>query len=91
MLNQNMTPRGTQGTGLAVMIGRYSPNSQHEMLRRYPANVGCCFFSRAEMINMRYKHKIWTRKDKKLALHCHFGRNPTQRESRKRMIEIWQE
>ena len=44
MLNQNMTQHGTQATGLNVMIGRCSPDNQHERPNRHPANVGCSFF-----------------------------------------------
>ncbi len=43
MLNQNMTQRGTQATGLGVMIGRCSLDSQHGRYDRHPANVGCSF------------------------------------------------
>ena len=44
MFNQNMTQRGTHATGLSVMIGRYSPDSQHRRPDRHPANIGCSFF-----------------------------------------------
>ena len=96
MSNHNITQRGTQVTGLGVMIGRFSPNSQHRRLDRHPTNVGWSFF---RYINddvrnhndQRPKRKRWTREDNQLALQCYFRRNPSQRRYRKRMIEIWQE
>ena len=39
-----MTQRGNQATGLSVMIGKCSPDSQHGRPNRHPANVGCSFF-----------------------------------------------
>ena len=44
MLNLNITKRGTQATGLGVMIGRCSPDCQHGRPDRHPANIGCSFF-----------------------------------------------
>ena len=43
MSNQNITQRGTQATGLGVMIGRCSPDNQRGKPSRLPAN-GCSFF-----------------------------------------------
>ena len=91
-----MTQRGTQATGLDVMIGRCFPDSQHGRTGRQPANVGCSFFrySNDELRNHnnhRRKHKTWTREDNQLALHSYFKSNPTQEGYRKRMIKIWQE
>ena len=96
MLNQNMAQSGTQVTGLGVMIGRCSPDSQHGRLGRHTANASCSFFRYTNddlknHINQRRKHKIWTREDNQLALHCYFRSKPTQRGYRKRMIEIWLE
>ena len=96
MSNLNITQRGIQATGLSVMIGRCSPNSQLERPRRHPANAGCSFFrytndNLRNHTNQRPKRKAWTREDNQLALHCYFWSNPTQRGYRKRMIEIWQE
>ena len=96
MSNSNITQRGSQASGLGVMIGRCSPDSQHERLVRYPANVGCSLFRHKNgdlrnHINQRPKQKAWTREDNQLALHCSFSGNTTQRVYRKRMIEICQE
>ena len=44
MLKQNLTWRGTQVTGLGVMIGRCSPDTQHRRPDRHPANIGSSFF-----------------------------------------------
>ena len=38
--------------------------------------------------NQRYKHRKFTREDNKHAFHRYFRTNPTQRDSRKRRIEI---
>ena len=78
------------------MIDRYSPYSQHERPDCHPVNVGCSFFQYMNddlrnHTNQRRKHKACTWKDNKLTLRSYFRRNPTQREYRKRMIEIWQE
>ena len=94
MSNYNITQRGT--TGLGVMIGRCSPDSQQGRPDRHPANVGCSFFKymNDDVINhnhQRPKRKMWTSDDNQLALHCYFRSNPSQRGYRKRMIEIWQE
>ena len=96
MLNQNMTQRGTQATGLGVMIGRCSPDCQHGRPDSHPANVGYSFFrytndNLRNHTNQRHKYKTWTRKGNQRALHCYFRGNPTQIGYRKRMIEIWQE
>ena len=92
MLNQNMTQCGTQATGLGVMIGRCSPNSQHRRPCPDPTNVGCFFFFRytnddlRNHKNQRRKHKTWIREDNQLALYCYFRSNPSQRGYRKRII-----
>ena len=96
MSHLNITQRGTQNMGLGVMIGRCSPDSQHERLNDHPAHVGCSFFRYTNddlrnHTNQRRKHKIWTMEVNQLALHCYFRSNPTQRGYRKRMTEIWQE
>ena len=98
MSNHNIIrrQRGTQATGLGVMIGRSSPDRQHWRPDRHPTNVGCSFF---KYINdnvtnhneQRPKRRTWTREEKQLALECYFRSNPPQRGYRKRMIEIWQE
>ena len=96
MSNHNITQRGTQATGLGVMIGRCSPDSQHGRPDRHPTNVGCSFF---RYINddvknhneQRLKRRTWTREENKLVLECYFRSNPSQRGYRKRMFEIWQE
>ena len=41
--------------------------------------------------NLRHQHRKWTREDNKVLRHCYFGRNPTHRKYRKRMIEILEE
>ena len=94
--NLNITKRGTQATGLGVMIGRCSLDSQHGRPDRHPTNVGCSFFRymNDDIRNhndQRPKRKIWTREDNHLALQCYFRSNPSQSGYRKRMIEIWQE
>ena len=96
VLKQNMTQHGTSETGLGVMIGRCSPDSQHGRPDRHPVKVGCSFlrYTNDELrnhTNQRPENNIWTREDNQLALHCYFRSNPTQRGYRKRMIEIWQE
>ena len=96
MLNQNMTQRGTQATGLGVMIGRCSPDSQHGRPDRHPANVGCscCRYTNDDLrnhSNQRRKRKTWTREGNLLARHCYFRSNSSQRSYRERMIEIWPE
>ena len=92
----NITKRGTQETGLGVMIGRCSPDTQHGRLDCHPANVGCSLFRYmnddiSNHNDQRPKRKTWTREDNHIALHCYFKSNPSQRGYRKRMIEIWQE
>ena len=96
MSNHNIIQRGTQATGLGVMIGRCSLDSQHGRLDRHPTNVGCSFFRyiNDDVTNhneQRPKRKTWTREENQLALECYLRSNHTQRGYRKRMIEIWQE
>ena len=96
MSNHNITQRGTQATGLGVMIGRCPPDSQYERLGSHPLNVGCSFFGyiNDDVRNhndQRPKRKTWTGKDNQLALQCYFRINPSQRGYRKIMREIWQE
>ena len=91
-----MTQRETQETGLGVMISRCSADSQQERPGRHPANFGCSFFRYAteelrNHTNQRGKCKTSIREDNRLAGHCHFRSNPTQRVRRKRMIDNWQE
>ena len=88
-----MTKRGTHATGLDVMNGRYSPDSQHRKPDRHPANVGCSFvmYTNVDLRNHNnhsHKSKTRTREDNQLALHCYFWSYPSQRGYRKRMIEI---
>ena len=78
------------------MISRCSLDSQHGRPPRHPPRVGCSFFRYTNgdlrnHINQRPKRKAWTWEDNQLTLHCYFRSNPTQREYRKRMMEIWQE
>ena len=96
MSNHNITQRGTQATGLGIMIGRCSPDSQHGRAVRHPTNVGCPFFRyiNDDVTNpneQRPKRRTWTREENQLVLECYFRSNPSQRGYRKRMIEIWQE
>ena len=60
------------------------------------ANAECFFFryTNDEQINHsnhRLQRRKWTREGNKRALYCYFRSNPTEREYRKRMIEIWVE
>ena len=96
LFNINITKRGTQATGLGVMLGRCSLESQQGRPSRHPANVGCSLFRYlnddiSNHNDQRPKRKTWTREDNQLELHCYFKSNPSQRGYRKRMIEIWQE
>ena len=96
MSNHNITQCGTQATGLGVMTGRCSPDSQHGRPGRHPTNVGCSFFRyiNDDVTNhkdQRPKRRTWTREENKLVLECYFRSNPSQRGYRKRMFEIWQE
>ena len=96
MSNHNITQRGTQATGLGVMIGRCSPDSQHERPDCHPTNVECSFFryinnNITNHNDQRPTRKTWTREDNQLSLQCYFRSNPSQRGYRKRMTEIWQE
>ena len=93
MSNLNIRKGGTQATGLGVMIGWCSPDSQHGRPDRHPANVGYSLFRYmnddiSKDNGQRPKRKTWTREDNHLALHCYFRCNPSQRGYRKRMIEI---
>ena len=61
-----MAQRGTQVTGLGVMIGRSSPNSQHRRPDHHPVNVSYSFFrypndDLRSHYNQRHKRKTWTR------------------------------
>ena len=92
MSNRNITQRGTQTTGVGIMIGRCSPDSQHEGNACRPANVGSSSFrytndDLTNHTNQRHQHRKWTWEDNKFAPHCYFRSNPTQRWFRKRMIE----
>ena len=85
MSNLNITKRGTQATGLGVMIGRCSLDSQHGRHDRHPANVDCSLFRymNGDISNhndQRPKRKTWTREDNQLALHCYFLRATLHRE-----------
>ena len=96
MSNHNITQRGTQPTGLSVMIGRCSPDSQHGTPGRHPTNVCYSFFRyiKDDVTNhneQRPKRRTWTREENQLVLECYFRSNHSQRDYRKRMIEIWQE
>ena len=97
MSNHNITQRGTQATGLYVIIGRCSLNSQLGRPDGHPANAGCSSFFRymnndeSNHNDQRPKRKTWTREDNQLAPQCYFKSNPSQRGYIKRMIEIWQE
>ena len=96
MTNHNIAKRGTQATGLGVMIGRCSLDSQHGRSDRHPADVGCSLFRymNDDVRNhndQRPNRKTWTREDNHFALHCNFRSNPSRRGYRKKMIEIWQE
>ena len=96
MSNHNITQRGTQATGLGVMIGRCSPDSQHGRPDRHLMNVGCSSFRyrNDDVTNyndQRPTRKTWTREGNQLALQCYFRSNPSQRGDRKRMMGIWQE
>ena len=95
MSNLNITQCGTRATGLCVMIGRCSPETQHGRFDRHLANVGVSLFrymndEPRNHTNQRRKRKTWTKEDNQLALHCYFWSNPTLRGYRKRTIEIWQ-
>ena len=96
MYNHNIIQRGTQPTGLVVMIRRCSLDCQDGRHDRHPANIGysCFRYTNDDLSyhnNQRPKCRIWTWEDNQLALHCNFRSNPLQRGYRKRMIEIWQE
>ena len=83
MSNSYFTQRGAQDSGLGVMIGRCSLDSQHGRPVSHPANVGCSLFRYTNSdlknrTNQRPKRKTQTRQDNQLALHCYFRSNPTQ-------------
>ena len=44
MRNRTITQRGTETTGLGVMIGKCSLDGQHEGSSCHPTNIGCSFF-----------------------------------------------
>ena len=93
MSNHNITQRGTQATGLGVIIDSCSPDSLHGRPDYHPKNVGCSSFRyiNDDVTNHnehRPKHKKWTMEENQLALQCYFRSNPSQREYRKRMKEI---
>ena len=82
MSNDNITLRGTKATGLGVMIGRCSPDSQHGRPNRHPTNVGCSFFRyKTDDVknhnDKRSKRKTLTREDNQLALQIYFRSNPS--------------
>ena len=85
MLNQNMIQGGTQATWDPVIIGWCSPNSRHRRLDGHLVNVGCFFFSGTRVPikettqNQRFKNKIWTREENKVALQYYFMSKPTQK------------
>ena len=86
----------TQATGLGVLIGRCSRDSQHGRPDRHPVNVGSSLsrYMNGDISNhndQRPKRKTWVREDNHLALHCCIRSNLSQRRNRKRMIEIWYE
>ena len=91
MSNHNITQRRTQATGLGVIIGRCSPDSQHGRTDRHPTNVGCSFFRYTNHNGQRPKRRTWSREENQLVLECYFRSNPSQRGYRKKMMEIWQE
>ena len=95
MSNHNITKRGTQVTGLGVMIAKCSIDSQHGGSDRHPADVGSYLsrYMNDDIWNHNYqtpKFKTWARENNQLALHCYFRSNPSPRGYRKRMIEIRQ-
>ena len=94
--NYNITKRGTQITGLGIIIGTCSLDCQHGRPDPHPANVGCSFFRYMNdgIRNHNYrrpKRKTWAMEDNQLTLHGNFRSNHSQRGYRKRMIEIWQD
>ena len=96
MSNHNFTQCWTQATGLGLLIGTCSPDSQHGRPCRYRTNVGCSFFwyindDVRNHNDQRPKRETWTREENQIVLECYFRSNPSQRGYRKRMMEIWQE
>ena len=78
MLNQNMSERGAQATGLGVMIGRCFSYNQHGSYDHHPANVGCSLFryTNSELrnhTNQRCKHKNGLGKTTNLHYNAIFG------------------
>ena len=73
MTNRNIIQRGTQTTGLCVMISICSLDIQHEGPRRHPLNVGCSFSSYTKnhlsnFSHQRLQRRKWTRK----TINLHF-------------------
>ena len=97
MSNNNITKRGTQATGLGVMIGRCFPDSQHGRPARHPMNAGCLLSSTKNddvrnHNDQRPTRETWTREANQLAVKCYFRSTPPpQRGYRKTIIEIWEE
>ena len=100
MTNQNINQHGVQTTGLGVMIGRCSLDSQHEGPGQHPMNVCCSSLSYTNDSSFRYTNDEqidhsyrrpqrwkWTEEVKKLALYCYFRSIPGKRGYRKTMIE----
>ena len=96
MTNQNITQRGTQRTGLSVMIGRCSSDIHHGGPVGILRMLTVLFFmytnnEQSNHTNQKHKHSKWTREDNKPALPSSFRTNPIQTGHRKRMVEIWEE
>ena len=96
MSNQNITYRGTQTTGLGVMIGTCSPDSLYEGNGRHLANADRSFIrytndDSSNNTNQRHQNRKRTKKDNKLALHCYFKRNSTRNAYWKIVRETWEE
>ena len=95
MQSQNIIQCETQTTGLGVIIGRCSLDSQHVGPSPHPEGVGCSFFCYTNELrnhlNQRHQHRKQTRKNNKFVLYCYFRSNPTQMKYRKRMIKIQEE
>ena len=78
------------------MIGSCSLDYQHGEPSKYPANVGCSNFrytnnDQSNYSTERHQRKKWIKEDNKHLLHCYFKTNPSQREYRKRIKDIWTE
>ena len=61
MSNHNITQRGTQVTGLGVMIGKCSFDRQHGRPAPHPANV-CCSLFRNLNDDIRNHHDLRTKR-----------------------------